>query len=79
MFKFHVLFKLEKDKFTSKGESFDAIDAFTVLLDFYKKYPKAIFLGMYSLDNISELMRSGHQITATTVEDHKEATRLEEE
>lgn len=81
---FHFLFKLDEKAHTCIGETFDSFDYVSASVEFKQKYPKAIFIGMYSLDTASDLLR--HQIefankfkttkSITDHEDHQEAQRL---
>ena len=57
MKKFHILFKHNKEDFTSIGINVDAVDAHHALIEFNSKYPRVYFLCMYDLEEFSHLRR----------------------
>lgn len=72
--KFHVLFKTESNSFNSQGETFEGTNVIEALGVFFKKYPTSIFLSVYSLDEVSHLLRVAPEISHN--EDIAEALRL---
>lgn len=55
MKKFHVLYRLTDDLIYSRGENFEANSPVDAYLEFIGKYPNAIFICLYDLDELSHM------------------------
>jgi hypothetical protein len=54
---FHIVFKDNERDVFSKGENYPAKDEIQALKTFREEHPRALFLCVYALENLSMLMQ----------------------
>jgi len=57
MKKYHVLFRVIDDQIHSRGENFDAMDIVQAIVKFEHKYPTAIVIGIFDLEQLDYMRR----------------------